>query len=389
MLTGALLVASGTPALAADTRQGQAITVAAGETVDDDLYAFAGTIAILGTVRGDVVAFGGTVTVDGTVGGDLIVGAGTTTVRGQVAGSVRVASGNVTIDGRVGEDALVGSGTLNIGPGGRIGRDVLVAGGTGIVSGEIVRNLRGAMGDATLDGRIGGDTVLDVGTLRLGDRAALEGGLVYTSEREAERAAGATVRGTVERRTPPRAAQSDPTTRTVGLVVDWLRGFVAFAVLGLVMLLVLPAAMRRSADTLASSPLVSLGIGAAVLVGVPLVALIVFILGLLIGGWWLGALALALYLVAIAASVPVVALAIGRSLFAAVRRGDRGIIWAFLLGLVILLLVAAIPVVGGIVYFVAIVLGLGALTVAARRHQAPAVVRTDASLTRVSGPSSA
>ncbi len=372
-LTTALLVALSVPAAAADTRQGQVVTVSAGETVDDDLYAFAATINILGTVCGDVVAFGGNVTVDGTVVGDLIVGAGTATVNGQVGGSVRVGSGTVTIDGRVGEDVVVGSGTLTLGGSSRIGRDLLAAGGSGTLSGDVARNVRAATGDMTLDGRIGGDTVLDVGTLRLSDRAMLQGALVYTSERDATTAAGAVVRGSVERRTPPRATPIDPTARALGAGIDWLRGFVAFALLGLVMVVVLPGSTRRSADTLVASPLVSLGLGAGVLLGVPLVALLVFIVGLLIGGWWLGLVALALYFVAIAASVPVMALAIGRWLFARMGRGDRGLVWALLLGLIILLLMTAVPVVGGVVLLLAVLLGLGALTVAARRHPAPAL----------------
>lgn len=373
LLTGVLLVALGTPAAAAQTRQGDVVTVAANETIDDDLYAFAGTINILGTVRGDLIATGGTVVVDGTVEGDVIAGAGATTVRGQVGGSVRAGSGTVTIDGRVSQDVLVGSGTLNIGPAARIGRDVLAGTGTATIGGEITRNVTAGGGDLTLDGRIGGNTSLTATTLRLTDRAMLAGSLLYASEREANIAGGAVVRGPIERRVPERAAEADPTARAVAKALDWLRGFVAFLLLGLLLVFFAPRFARRSADTLVLSPWLSLGIGAAVLVLVPIVAVIVFVLGVLIGGWWVGLVVLALYFVAVMVSVPVASLAVGRWITGRLGGREWSLVVALVLGLLILLLIGAVPIVGGVVLFCATLFGLGALMVATRRRETAAV----------------
>ena len=57
-------------------RSGDTLTVAAGETVPNDLYAFAGTVRIDGTVDGDLVASGGLVDVTGTVTGDVLAAGG-------------------------------------------------------------------------------------------------------------------------------------------------------------------------------------------------------------------------------------------------------------------------------------------------------------------------
>src|SRR3989454_8136494 len=83
-------------AAAADLRQGSDVTVGSGETVNDDIYAGAGTVSIDGTVNGSVIAGGGTITVTGTVTRDLIVGGGTINVSGHIGGGIIAPGGHGT-----------------------------------------------------------------------------------------------------------------------------------------------------------------------------------------------------------------------------------------------------------------------------------------------------
>src|SRR5919201_2031469 len=114
-------------ASAAELRQGDRVVVAPGETVNDDLYVFGGSVSVQGTVNGDVVFLGGTSTVSGLITGDLLVLGGTTTITGDVRGSVRAAGGTVNIAGRVDRDVALGAGTLDVAPSARLGRDLLAA----------------------------------------------------------------------------------------------------------------------------------------------------------------------------------------------------------------------------------------------------------------------
>src|SRR5207247_5466670 len=95
-----------------------------------------------------------------------------------------------------------------------------------------------------------------------------------------------------------------PAVRGTGAVaagfLGWLRGLIGFFVLGVLLLLLLPRFSTRSIDTLRAEPWASLGIGAAILVVTPIVALLVFIVGLLLGGWWLGLLLIPLWILALA-----------------------------------------------------------------------------------------
>src|SRR3712207_1107223 len=67
-----LVLAITSPAFALDRRTGDAITVAAGQVVDDGLLASGRLVRIDGTVRGDLIAFARSVTVAGIVEGDVI-----------------------------------------------------------------------------------------------------------------------------------------------------------------------------------------------------------------------------------------------------------------------------------------------------------------------------
>jgi len=118
-----------TTALAADLRQGANVTVGAGQTVSDDIYAAGGTITVAGTINGSLIAAGATITVSGNVSRDLIIAGGTINVTGKVGGSIRAAGGNLTLNGPVEQDVVITGGMIAIGSGATIGRDLVLAGG--------------------------------------------------------------------------------------------------------------------------------------------------------------------------------------------------------------------------------------------------------------------
>lgn len=143
------------PDLLADKfRTSDTVVIGADETVDGDVYAFAGSVSVRGTVTGDLIAFGGDVTIDGTVEGDVWAGAGSVTVNGSVGGDVRVAGGQVRINGTVGEDVLAGTGTLGVD--GSVGEDVIFGSGQTTIRGRVGGNVVGETGAYTNNGELGG-----------------------------------------------------------------------------------------------------------------------------------------------------------------------------------------------------------------------------------------
>ena len=350
-------------AAAADLRQGNDVTVGSGETINDDLYAAAGTMTVDGNVNGTVILAGGTLTIAGTVSRDVIATGGTITVSGRVGGSIRAAGGNVTVNAPVEQDVVVAGGTIDIGSHATIGRDLVIAAGTATVSAPIARNVVMGSGTLTLHGRVGGTVRGNVDHLKL-DGAKVAGSLDYTSNNQVELVNGGAVAGTTTRHQPvPRDGAN--------AFLGWLRALIGIAALGLLFVLFLPRLSVRSIDTLRAQPWASLGIGAAILVATPIAALIVFIIGLLIGGWWLGLLLIPFWILALALGWVVSGFLLGRVVFARLGWGAYHDALALLAGLLILAVVTIIPLIGWLIGLAAFVFGVGALGLAISRWAQP------------------
>jgi len=363
LCTAGVFVWLPTTALAADLRQGANVTVGAGQTVSDDIYAAGGTITVAGTINGSLIAAGATITVSGNVSRDLIIAGGTINVTGKVGGSIRAAGGNLTLNGPVEQDVVITGGMIAIGSGATIGRDLVVAGGTTTVAAPVTRRVMMASGSLTLMNRVGGDVRGNVDHLKL-DGAQIGGNLDYTSNNQVEIVNGARIAGTTTRHTPPDRGASGPTNSFIG----WLRALIGIVALGLLLILLLPRFSSRSIDVLRAEPWLSLGVGAAILVITPIVAVIVFIVGLLIGGWWLGLLLIPLWILALAVGYVVSGFLLGRLVFAQLGWGRYHDALALIGGLFILAVITVIPILGWLVGLAALVFGTGALALAVSRR---------------------
>jgi hypothetical protein len=362
IVAGAFVAVVPLEAMAADLRQGSDVTIGPGETVNDDLYAGAGTISIGGTVNGNAIAGGGTITVSGNVTGDLILGGGTINVTGQVGGSIIAGGGNLTLNGPVAKDIVVTGGTIDVGAAGTIGRDLVVAGGTATVSAPVARRVQMSSGSLTLRSKVGGDVSGQVEHLKL-DGAQIGGNLDYTSNNPVELVNGARVAGTTTRHTP-----TDRGGGAANRFVGWLQGLIGIFALGLLLIFLLPGLSTRAIDTERAQPWASLGIGAAICVVTPIVALIVFIVGIFIGGWWLGLLLIPLWILALAVGYVVSGFLLGRLIFAQLGWGQYHNALKLLAGLLVLSIVVIIPAVGWLFALAALVFGTGALALAVTRR---------------------
>jgi cytoskeletal protein CcmA (bactofilin family) len=359
------------PAAAGDFRGDDTVTITEGETVDDDLYAGAGTITIAGIVNGDATVAGGTVTVTGSVGGSLNVGGGTVDVLGDVEGAVRVTGGTVRIAGSVGRDLVILGGNVTLDPDSDIAGDV--AGGTGdlTVGGQIAGDLFAGSGTvrltptAVIDGMI----EVTVDQLVIESGATVAGDVIYTSAREAQIASGARIAGSVERREPP--ASPATTTLPDNPIISYLGLLLGMLLFGWSLLAIRPRLVLGSSEALRTAPLPALGLGCVawitqfvlIILLVVLGAVLGVIAGAIGGAFLVAALVILLLLVILLflSSVPV-AMAIG----GLVLRGDTSAYLVYLAGAAILAAVIVVaglvPALGGIVGLVVWILGLGAFT---------------------------
>jgi len=356
VISGLLLVLALLAPVAAQTadvgaggkvRTGDSVEIAAGETFEGNLYAFAGTIDVNGTLDGDLLASGGTISINGTVTGDVTVAGGQLTVSGVVEGDVRFAGGQLQVDGPVDGDVAVVGGSVDIN--GDVGSDVLFGAGQVNVRGDVAGQIYGGAGDYERTGTVGGPEDVTV------------------DEDEAR--------------------DEEP---TVGdRVVSGLVRFVALFLVGALVLLVLRRPLEKVLTRARQRPgaslltgLIALAAVVALLVGSIVLGIIWSIvfglsgLGLLVGTYWFTfvvlwvIVAFALFLLVIYAA-PIVTAITGSRLIPGVQDNVWMQLGALALGLLIYLVATALPFVGGLIAALAVIFAAGALVLAMRNFRAP------------------
>jgi hypothetical protein len=406
----ALLLLAAAPVVAAQIEGGDRVVIAADEVRDDDVIVGAGTFLLEGTIHGDLVVFGGTVTIarSALVEGDLIAAGGHVILDGEVRDDARIAGAVLTVGrhGVIGDDLIAAGQSLETVAGSSVGGALLFGGGQGLLAGKVFQGARLAANGLDLRGRIDGDVDAAVGEpgqgppfsplvffrglpptprvapgLTLGEGAHIAGDLKYVGRQDAAIPAGA-VGGMVTRQAPEAPARPSPAERVLGT----LRTFGALLVVGLLFLWVVPGSVQGGAAALQTRPGPSFGWGVAslfaaffaVLAIVAATALTAVVLGVLsLGGLTVlailagivavAAFELAFVIVAFYVAKVVVAYLGGRLLLARVKpEWAQGRVAPLLAGVLVLVLLGALPVLGGPIHLLAALFGLGALWLLAR-----------------------
>ena len=262
------------------------------------------------------------------------------------------------------DEQIVLTGGLVVPEGETVGT-VVVFNGPVVIEGTVTESVVVFNGRTEISGTVQEDVVVFNGRVFI--RSGAEVGGDVASQQDPEIEDGATVRGSVQ----SIANRIDwENLGFAGRFVWWIGYSVSSLVLGLLLLLFVPRLDLAIVDVVRNRMGAGFGFGAAAFFLIPIVAviLLVTIVGIPLGIFVLLGLAL-IYTVAYVVG----ALALGRLLV----KPPASRFLAFLAGLGILRLVALIPVVGGLVWLVTVVFGLGALAVAARRP-APVIVETSA-----------
>jgi cytoskeletal protein CcmA (bactofilin family) len=337
-------------------------TVIVRGTLTDNVYVAGGTVDVLADLERDLVGAGGTINIRQLVKGDVTVAGGSVTLTGRVGDDVRAAGGTITIGGPVGGEVVAAGGTVTLTPEARVEGRAWLSGGRVVIAGRIARELKVAAASVSVAGEIDGDVRIAARTIEILPAARIKGDLVYTSGKPARIDPGAQIQGRV---TYTKSVLAQRAGR-IGLVVFALLRIallVDVIVCGAILLLLFPGFAVSAARTIRSDPWKSLGLGFLVLIVTPIVGimLVVTIIGIPIG------LALgALYMLAMLLGYLTAAVFLGELGARLVGRGPElptgGRVLSLVLALVVLALVRLIPVLGGIVALLAVVIGLGAVS---------------------------
>lgn len=242
-------------------------------SLGDNRFLAGDDVGMSESVDGNAFVAGGRARVDGHVGGNAIVAGGVVEIRGDIDEGVLATGGDVSIDANVRGDVRAAGGTVSIERDANVRGSATLAGGSIDVNGRVGGKVRAFGGSIRLDGEIGGDAELAAEDIRVGPQARISGRLRYRGPHPPQVAEGAVIDGGVERaRHAWRSVDGDGRVmRAVTRVfrVLWFTGVLA---LGALLVLVLPRFTREAAATVRNDAPASLGLGVAVLVLVPVLA---------------------------------------------------------------------------------------------------------------------
>jgi cytoskeletal protein CcmA (bactofilin family) len=358
--------------------------VPADTTFADDRFMAGDEVVVQGAVAGDAFLAGGRVAVTAPVAGDVMVAGGSVTVSADVGQDVYVAGGSVSADSRIAGNVRMAGGSIDLQPRTRIEGSATLAGGRVGVQGSVGRGLQAFGQHVVIDGAIGGDVEVAAQQLVVGPNAHIDGTLRYRGPGEPQIAPGSEILGGIA----PRAfegqqaysgwSQDDGPGRFIVSLGRFLWALGVF-LLGSVMVLLMPAFTRRATSAVGAEPLVSIGFGIAVLFGVPMLVLFLF---LTLVGIPLGLTAMFGYALLLLLGYTTGALFIGDwalARFARERTQSAGMrILALLGSLLLIVFLRRVPVVGPFAILALFLAGLGAWTLCAWRVFRPPPAATTA-----------
>jgi cytoskeletal protein CcmA (bactofilin family) len=338
------------------------------DAFEDNIYIAGGAVRVAQAVNGDLIAAGGKVSVEHSVRGDAMLAGGDLRIAASVGGDLRAAGGNMDIIGPIKGEVIGAGGNVDLAPGAQIGGRVRLAAGHARVAGNIAGGITIYARSIVLAGDIGGDARLVAERIEILPGARIRGRVSYSSPNAIKTDAQAMISGGVSREPIAHMHTAGSVWRTLAWIFGAVWGIGVF-VAGALLILLLPRASRTVERTLAQSPWQCLGLGLALFVAIPLIAMIMMIT---IVGIPLAAAVLALYPVVLLLGYLSAMLFIGSRGAALVGKeiepgvGTR--VAALALTLIAFALLRALPFVGALANGIALLFGMGALALTLYRH---------------------
>jgi len=326
-------------------------TVTKRGTVNEDYYAAGGIVDIDAKIAGDVVASGGELIIRGRIQGDVMAAGGSVDLGGELLDDVRVAGGEISVDANIADDLIAAGGVIRVSSDTITGGEAWLAGGDVSMAGTINKGLLIKAGTIRISGTIRGDVDLEGGEIQITEGAVIEGSLHYKSPEEAMIHSAAKITGDITFEQKERELSHGG----AGIVFS-----ITLLVAGIVLFLLFPAFTISATDKIFSTPWKSIGLGLIVLIVTPVAAIL---LTSIVLGVWVGLSILAFYFVALIIGLLIGCFFVGdwgARLFKKELKTTAHKLVSLILAIIVIGILQLIPVIGCLIVFVLLLLGLGA-----------------------------
>jgi hypothetical protein len=291
-------------------------------------------------IKGDLILAGSELEINGNTGNDFIGAGKDVVVNGNVSGNIIVAGGSVKINGNVGGDVAVVGGQITLSRSSVVDGDILLGGGT-----------------VTLAGIVNGNGEVSTGTLQTGNEFGIKGNLTlqannYPSDLKNK------VRGNLNiTKTNVKEDQYENVSKGFD-IFGFIVGLLTSLALGLILIYLFPSFVSGVAELIKDSPLKAGLLGFLGLIFLPLLSIILLIT---IFGWTLSFLIIMFLLLALLIATIPVKMRAGEIIYTKILKKDAGKMMYYLIGVIVFAILYEIPFIGGLIRFIAFLLGLGAI----------------------------
>lgn len=287
------------------------------QNINDNLFSFGNQIDVKADIDGDLFVFGNNINVANNVSGSIFAGANSITISGNVDHDIFVGASNITID----EKSLVKG------------------------------NVYSASNKLTISGNVQGDINSNGAKIILTETADVKGKITYSSQEEVVISQGAKYAQLVKK-TAPVATKNN----LINLIYSQIFSLISLLIIGLLIIWFFPKKTEQLSETIKNSPLRSFFGGLLTLIVLPIFAIMLMVL---LVGAPLAMIVLGFYFLAIYISKIFVAIALADFLF----KGKKTVLFVMTIGVIILTLLAIIPFIGGLISFLTLCIGLGAVSI--------------------------
>lgn len=358
-----LLIAAGSIHAQIATRSGD--RVEATDVLPDMAFFAAADLVVTAKSSDDVFAAGGDISLNGAQADHLIALGGDIVVSGSAFQDIVAAAGDIDlVSGSVSDDLVAAAGDINIQTGFDIGGSAIITGGNVTINAPVGGELRAAGADLRLDSSVNGDVQLIGEKVLIGPAARIGGDLRHRA-REIEIDPAARIAGEVIKLEPPKRPDLEEwgVKAAAAAVAFALAFMIGMGILIVAIALALPALMESARSMIREKPMSTLGIGFLISIAGPAVVAVLFVTVL--------GIPLALMIIILIAAAAPIAIAASAYCAGMTARGAATrnaaqpgafarAMWSALAacGLVIL---GLIPILGGVVWTIAYIFGLGAV----------------------------
>ena len=313
-------------------------------------------ISVNGEIDGTTLVFGNWIEINSNIVGDLICFGNNVNVNGEIDGNSYLFAQTVKFNGKLTRDLIGFAATVSVGEDGKIERDMLAFAATHNMFGNIGRNYSTYGNLSNVNGAVGGDIHIE-GNMSVGDNAVIKGSLTQVNDKEDKVADGARVSGEINYTYKSyEKTEVSMSNRIWNAVKSFIFSIILGVIIWLLVIFFDPSFIEKGM-VLLERPLQTVGLGALILVVVPIVSVIIFIT---IVGIPIGIIALILYGVLIFLSRYLTSIVVGNFI---VRRFNlknfHNNFWYVLGAFAVLILLSKVPYLNVIVTIACICIAFG------------------------------